>query len=505
MAPEARSSRFQQALSYVQKGEYASALPILRQILQDSPRDVEALNLMGIVLTRYDKLAEANEYFKRAIVLKPNYYPALKSLATNEWTLKQVSEAAEHFSQVLAANPNDPEANFCMAEINLSRKRFEEANKYLRRSQSLLKNNPRLILRFVNSFLEAGNEQNAINVMEQFSRLSDPETFFQAGLLFVRGGFYDAAAKQFERAKDSYRSPYELGYNLTLAYVKARKYPAAIASAQEFFAKGFRKAELYNLVSEAYIGNGQWKEAYGALRTANQIDPHNEDNHIALADFCLRHVSYDSAIEATTNGLKYLPHSHRLYVQRGAMEAVQGHLPSAKQDFETAAKLAPQERLPNSALALVFTQLDQWREAEDILRKTIEKYPGDWLSHYLLAETLYRSTLSRDGPEEREIVQLLEKSAKLNPHFSHTHTSLGKLLLKRGQLDRAIVELEKAMELDPTELIPVYHLAQAYRKKGNITRADELLARVRLKKVEDLESSRQKSLLFQILREGSQR
>jgi Flp pilus assembly protein TadD len=50
--------------------------------------------------------------------------------------------------------------------------------------------------------------------------------------------------------------------------------------------------------------------------------------------------------------------------------------------------------------------------------------------------------------------------------------------LRRGDTQKAIEQLERATTLDPDNPAPLYLLGQAYRRIGNIARAQELLARV---------------------------
>ena len=51
--------------------------------------------------------------------------------------------------------------------------------------------------------------------------------------------------------------------------------------------------------------------------------------------------------------------------------------------------------------------------------------------------------------------------------FAPAHSELGRLLLKRDDVDGAITELEQATDLDPEATAALYNLAQAYRRKGD--------------------------------------
>jgi len=75
-------------------------------------------------------------------------------------------------------------------------------------------------------------------------------------------------------------------------------------------------------------------------------------------------------------------------------------------------------------------------------------------------------------------VSALRASIRADPSFAPAHAELGRLLLKRDELEAAIQELEKASTLDPASTPALYALSQAYRKKGDTARAQALLSRV---------------------------
>jgi tetratricopeptide (TPR) repeat protein len=287
-----------------------------------------------------------------------------------------------------------------------------------------------------------------------------------------------------------------------LAYVKSRNYPAAIRVAQEYLSQGRRKVEIYNLLSQAYEGNGQTVEAYNALRTATQIDPKDENNYLDLATLCVDHANYDLGLEIVNIGIKNIPQSDRLYFQRGTLLAMKGQSARAVEDFETAGKLAPNKSLPDAAKGIVLLELGQTSKAIALLRQRASATPDDYVVHYILGEALNRSGPALRSPEENEAIQALEKSVRLNPDFAASRAVLGKLLLRRNEIDRAIMELEKALVLDPEETSSLYQLAQAHRRKGNPERAKELFAKVDRVKSEEKDKFMNRTLI-RLVREGS--
>jgi Flp pilus assembly protein TadD len=493
---------YEQALSLIRQRQIEPGIAMLREILKESPTDIKAHNLLGIALTTAEKIEEANTHFLKAIELNPRFYPALKNLAINEMKLNRMEEAKAHFILALEVGPDDPVAHLALGEIHWQEKRFAEAVKHYDKSGDLPFRDPRVVLNYATSLLESNQTEKAVGLLEKLPSEADAVSRFDAGVILARLEKYDSAARQFELARKDHPDPYEVAFNLTLAYIKSRRYTDAIRAAREYLSQGHEKAELYNMLSQAYEGNGQAIEAYDALRTATQLDPKDENNYLDLATLCVDHANYDLGLEIVGIGVRNIPQSDRLYFQRGALLAMKGQSAQAVVDFETANKLAPNKSLPYAARGIVLLELGETSKAIALLRQRASASPDDYMVHYVLGEALNRSGPAIRSPEESEAIQSLERSVRLNPDFAASRAVLGKLLLRRNEVDRAITELEKAFELDSQETSFLYQLAQAHRRKGNLERAKELFAKVDRVKSEERDKFMSRTLL-RLVREGS--
>jgi tetratricopeptide (TPR) repeat protein len=491
---------FTQAESYIQQRQYVRAIALLQEVLERFPGDPMAHNLMGIALTSSGKPEEGNAHFQAALRSNPEFFPALKNLALNELAMNRLEEARSHFEQVLKRAPQDPVAHLSLGEIHYAKREFGPAVDEYLKSAGLFERDPRTVLRFARSCFQSNQGERAAEALEHLSPGADGQTHFQAGLMLAQLEKYASAARQFELAKKDYPDPYEVGFNLTLAYVRSLNYPAAIQAAQEVIAQGYRKAELYNLLAEAYEHNNQTIEAYNALRTATQIDPKDENNYLDLMALGVDHANYLLALDIADIALRNIPDSFRLTMQRGAVRAFQGQLTPAFADFERAAQLDPQSNMPYFAMCMALMQTDQVAKGLGILRGRLAAHPDDYLLLYALGESADRSAGSGLVSEE-EALRALERSVQTNPSLSTSRLTLGKIYLRRNEVDRAIQELEKALELDPEDLTPCYQLAQAYRRKGEKERADELFAKFVKFRDEDREKHINRNLL-KLLREG---
>src|SRR6185503_4628673 len=125
---------------------------------------------------------------------------------------------------------------------------------------------------------------------------------------------------------------------------------------------------------------------------------------------------------------------------------------------------------------------------------------------YVFATALTRSGMDPAGPEGGEAVEALRAALAARPDFAPARAELGRLLLRRGDLDGAVAELERAVAADPSSSAALYNLSQAYMKKGDRARAAEMAQRVsRLNAQErgEVSDAEVRRVVFRLVREGA--
>jgi predicted Zn-dependent protease len=157
--------------------------------------------------------------------------------------------------------------------------------------------------------------------------------------------------------------------------------------------------------------------------------------------------------------------------------AMKGTMSEAEAEFDAARRLASDQPVPYAALGMAWIQSGQTEKAVEVLRGELTRRK-DHVVPYIFAVAVVRSGAEPTSPAATEAVEALRASIRANPRFAPARAELGRLLLKRDSVDLAISELEQAAELDPAHTPALYALAQAYRKKGDVARAQEMLARV---------------------------
>jgi tetratricopeptide (TPR) repeat protein len=466
------------AVQHVARREFVPAIRLLERLVTASPADLKALNLLGIALTGAGRPEAANARFREALAKDPAFTPSRKNLAINLFDGAEVAEAGKHLEEVLKLAPGDEVANLYLAEVRYRQQRRSSAVAHYEMSGERFSQRPEWILHYGQSLLDAGRAKDALAVLERLPA-SDPEGLFEAGAALGRAGAHADAARFFARARaGGYKDAYAAAYNQALMSIEAGDHAAAVRVAEAQFAAGTAPPELYNLASRAYLGAGRLQEAYDALRTAARLEPTAVGNYVDLAMICLEHENLDLGMEIVDLGLVRVPQSWLLRLQRGVLLAMKSEFGLAEAEFEAARRIAPDEGVPYAALSMVWMQTGQADKAVEVLRRESARRKGDSVVPYLFAVALQRSGADLEGAAGAEAAAALRASLLARPDFAPARSELGRVLLRRGDTQAAIRELEAAAALDPSRTATLYNLAQAYRKQGDRERAAELLAKV---------------------------
>lgn len=465
------------AEALVRQGHFDEAIAILRPLLASEPRNLKALNLLGIALTQKGGLAAANREFARALQLDPKFYPALENLAANEFTLKDYAASEKHFLKALKFVPDDPAVNSFLGKITFKRGEYARSAEYLRKAKSLFPQEPALAVALVESELETGKDAPALEVLQQISAQTTPlRAQFQLALALATHSHYAEAIPYFESVHKQYPDSYDAGFNLAVCYVETKQFTQAIDLLTALKSRGHKTAELDNLLAESYHGTGQLQPEIDALREATQLDPQSEDNYLDLAALCIDHDGFDLALEVLNVGLHYRPQSDRLVFQRGIAHAMKNEFDLADKDFQLASQLAPDKNLSYVGLGVSYMQTGNVAEAIRALRERIKEKPADATLQYLLGKALLRSGAHPGDADFAEARRALEASFKLSPDFVPSLVELAKIDLLENRVDPAVPLLEKARSLDPQDNAALSQLAIAYRRQGKSDKAKEALA-----------------------------
>jgi tetratricopeptide (TPR) repeat protein len=504
-SPSCTAAPYDCAVALVEQHEFTAAVTILERVLSQTPSNLKALNLLGIALTGAGRVTEGNAAFEKALAIDARFNPARKNLAINEFNRGRLSVAERQLTRVVAEAATDEVAHLYLAEISVRKRACGKAIAHYAKAGRYVATRPEFTLHHGGCLLETGAIVEGMALLETLPPDASAQRF-DAAVAIGRAKQYAEAARWFAALRGSYRDPYAAGYNQLLMLINGGDYQAAATLADQLLAAEPPRAELQSLAAQAFAKAGRVKEAYDALRVATVLEPTNQEHYLDLAAICTEHENYDLGLEIVDIGLQKNPASWVLQLQRGVLWAMKAQLVQAEEAFDTARRMVPARSAPYAALAMVWMQTGRTPKAVETLRAESRRRKRDHVVPYMFAVALIRSGVDPTTPEALEAVTALRASIAANATFAPAHSELGRLLLKRDDVDGAIEELEQATQLDPEATAALYNLAQAYRRKGDRDRAAELLARVNKLNVEkrgDDPERELRQIVVRIVREGS--
>jgi tetratricopeptide (TPR) repeat protein len=316
-------------------------------------------------------------------------------------------------------------------------------------------------------------QENAGDAIDQ-----QAERELQTGSTLTRRGEFTQAIPHLLAARGRVANEYAAEFNLAICYVATDQPREAIPILVGLRGHGHDNADVNNLLAQAYVGDSQDRHALDSLMRASSFTPANEKLYMFVADACMGKQSYSLGMQVVEMGLRNLPNSAQLHFERGMFLTLMDRFDDAKGDFETARKLAPDSEVAYIAGAEEAMYAGKVAEAVRISRAGIASGHHNFLLLTLFGEAWLRSGVTPGQKEFEEAQQALEAAVGDRPNYPSSQLALGKLYLLSGQTADAILHLEKARALSPGNAAVYSNLAAAYRKSGDIQRAQEALAKL---------------------------
>jgi len=303
----------------------------------------------------------------------------------------------------------------------------------------------------------------------------------QAGTNLTRQGSLQEAIPHLLVAQRSGSDTYATAVNLGICYVGLARYKDAISVLSDLRSAGFNTAAVENLLTQAYLGDGQIKLALTAFQAAATLSPKDEKLYAFVADACTEHQDYELGLHVAEEGVRQLPDSARLHYERALFLARLDRIEEARPEFDRAVQLAPGSYI--ASLAMVQKQMynEDFAAATRLLRDVIHDGHRDYQTLSLLGTVLIHVGAAPGEPEFMEAQSALEVSAKDHPNYSATQIALGKIYSMEGRFEEARDHLEIGRRLEPSNPAVYSHLAHVYRKLGDLDKAramEEQLARL---------------------------
>lgn len=236
---------------------------------------------------------------------------------------------------------------------------------------------------------------------------------------------------------------------------------------------------VHNRLGVALEEEGDLEGAERELRDATRLDRRGHDAYVNLGRVLRRQDRHAEARQAFDLAVQRAPSDPAALLGRGLTRAATHDVRGAEQDFRRAAELAPNDAEPLLALGDLQRDLGAVAEAVATYRIAIDREDADAASWLKLGNAL---TLLEDYTAASHA---FEAAIRRAPELAAAHNGLGASLMHVAVVDAArrpdaVLALERASELDPSDPNPLMNLALLAEREGSNLEARRAWERVLL-------------------------
>jgi tetratricopeptide (TPR) repeat protein len=342
-------TRIKDAAQSIATGNLDRAERELQTVLQSNPEEYRALNLLGIVRAQQRREPDAEELFKRALAIKPDFTSAHASLGMLYAQMSKLEEAIVQLKEALRLDPNRTDASTALSGVW--------------RAQA-------------HAAIQQGDPEKALSLLIEARKVSphDADVLFDFGMVALRMSLLPDAVKAFQETLD------------------LRKDDASA---------------LYGL-GRAQMGLDKYSEAHEAFARFVELHPQDASGHYALGMTLQALQRSEEARSEYSKSIELKPAQTECYFQLGVLDLDAGDPKSASKNFDRVLKQDPHHARALTGAGRVAFQAKDDNKAAEFLQKAVAADVSLREAHYYLGLTYARLGRAEDSARELQTASQLE-------------------------------------------------------------------------------------------------
>ena len=355
---------------------------------------------------------------------------AIRGLAENLLNDGQIDAALDQFKVIADANPEDAQTYLRISEIYRRQGKYEDALDSLKKAQAMVPDLIEVPYNIAVVYEAQGRYDEAVKILQDLIKKTEkPDSNSSQADRNNRGIFIE---------------------RLGMVYRDQENYPAAVEAFRKMLPLGDDNAKTgYQEIIDTYREAKEWSKATDVAREAVQKMPDDRDLRMVL----------DSQIADTTDPDKPLS------------------------DVRSLLNGTPEDRDVYVRLAIMYTRLKRWSDAEQALDKAGQLSTKDDDKEYVLflRGSLYSSEKKYDQAEAE-----FKKILAIHPQSAVTLNYLGYMNADRGvELEESLTQIKLAVSLDPSNAAYLDSLGWVYFKMGKYDLAEQELNKASMRMSSD--------------------
>ncbi len=448
--------------SHFNRGRFAEAEIVCRQILVSDPNHPDALHLLGLVAYQVGQHGVAVELLKRAITLRPGVASYYSNLGI---VLRARGDLDASVSACRAALQLDPQYSEAHYNLGNSLKAKGDLDAAIAEFRTATRVKPDYFEAYNNlgvTLMDRGQLESAI--AELRAALGFKPDYVDAhnnlGVALIKCGQWEAAIVEF-RATITLDPTYSVAYNnLGIALSDHGRIDDAIGEFRSAVRLNPRYAEAHNNLGNALKDRGEWELAEVALRAAIELRADYSEAHYNLGNLLKLRRRPSAAIAEFRLALQCNPHFAFARNNLGITLLEEGSLEAAIVEFRATLDVKPDCVEAHNNLGNALKERGDMDLAIASYHAALRIDPNDF-------ETLNNLGVALKVQGQLEAaVETFRFALRINPNCGEAQSNLGNALYDQGQADAALEAYRAALRINPGHVEALSNMGSVLRDKG---------------------------------------
>ncbi|MDP2171326.1 MAG: PEP-CTERM system TPR-repeat protein PrsT [Rhodocyclaceae bacterium] len=456
--------------SSLQQKQFDKALTAIAALEKKQPDNPAVHNLRGGALLGKGDVTGARKSFERALELAPTFLPAATSLARLDLADKNPEAAQKRFEAVLAKDPKNLQAMLAIAELRAQGgASVEEVAGLLTKAVSAVPDDPAPRLALAGHYLRNKDNKKALTVVQEaMARFPDrPEILDVAGRVMQLTGDTNQALAIYGKLAALLPGTPHPYLRMAEIQVAEKNKDGARSSLTKGLALQPDSLPMHRAMIMLDVDAGRMPEALARARDMQKNHPREIAGHLLEGDIHVAQRAWPLAAAAYRAGLKVAA-SADLTGRLHAVLIADGKVAEAKQVADAWIKANPKDGGFRLFIADSANKRKDYPAAVAQYRALLVIQPNNPALLNNLAWSLGRM----NDPKAVEYAEQANKLALNQPAIMDT---LGVLLVEKGNVERGLDLLGKAVALAPQAAEIRLNLARGLLKAGKKAEAKQEL------------------------------
>jgi tetratricopeptide (TPR) repeat protein len=322
-----------------------------------------------------------------------------------------------------------------------------------------------------NHYIQTGEEEKAVALMEQFVRRGQAGPSVLKAKLFLariyyRGKDLDRAMELADNVLKENPADMQAHYLKGTILAGLGDFPGAIAEYRAVLRQEPQNIRASLSLAQAHLSNNEMALAEDTYKKVLEIDPQEKRARFGLVDVYRRKGEFILAKEQLEKVLKRHPNDTKALMALGDLALLTGDAGAARDYFSTLSSLQPDSVSYNYYKEGMVNLLEQEKgEAASLFEKALQADPD-----FVPALNQLIDMLVKEKAFDKAIRRCRDQITR-SPVNAHYYVLLGHLQVASDDYENARTSFEKALEINPNNPDALFSLAHLAQLSGSVNGA----------------------------------